>query len=117
MYIFDLAATPFPVPFQLHLLRNPSYSERRLAVSELCMHIVMTTLRRVAATNEFYGVLRHRNAVVGCRLLDEAWPELFLLQLARWPLDILTLAALAHPSGQPTADTTVGRPITGMHGV
>jgi len=88
-------------------MRTPSIHERRAAVGELCTHIMMTSLRRIVTSNHVYGALRDRGSVVRSSLLAAAWPELFVLQFARWPLDALTLVSLAHSGDQIVAETTV----------
>ncbi|XP_077512896.1 photoreceptor-specific nuclear receptor-like [Amblyomma americanum] len=64
---------------------------------EVAAQVLLVALRRARA-NELFRTLP---AADQAAILDEAWPQLFLLQAAHWPLDVILL--LGHMAASSSA--------------
>ncbi|XP_064456973.1 nuclear receptor subfamily 2 group E member 1-like [Ornithodoros turicata] len=56
-------------------------------VQEVALHVLLTALRK-AKCNEPFRTLPQVDQMA---ILEEVWPELFVLQIAYWPIDLLTV--------------------------
>lgn len=70
--------------------------EASFVFREIAAHILLVSVRR-ARGNRLFSSLPPSDQST---LLHEAWPELFLLQAAYWPVDILTVAKHIHDHGK-----------------
>ncbi|XP_065282370.2 photoreceptor-specific nuclear receptor-like isoform X2 [Dermacentor albipictus] len=94
------AAVPMPCapsPDRQQQHHRPSGGEE-LLLHEVAAQVLLVALRRARA-NELFRTLPAGDQAA---ILDEAWPQLFLLQAAHWPLDVLLLM------GHVAASTALG---------
>ncbi|GFY37745.1 nuclear receptor subfamily 2 group E member 1 [Trichonephila inaurata madagascariensis] len=87
--------TPFPVQTR-YMLGCSAPPEASMVFRQIAGHILLVSLRR-ARCNEMFCTLP---PVDQSAILQDAWGELFLLQAAYWPVDILIVAKHIEEEGK-----------------